>query len=65
MAGFIGPEDQIEKLNSYETKIAMNLWACDLLQLWKKQINISPVLEATHKIMFLKEILKGIIKKGP
>ena len=32
------------------TNIAMNLWAHDLLQEWKTQINVPPVLETHHKV---------------
>ena len=31
----------------------MNLWGCDLLQQWNTQINIPPILETNHKLMYV------------
>ena len=49
----IGPEGQEGILKSYVANIAMNLWEHDLLQQWNTQINIPPILETNHKLMYV------------
>ena len=37
----------------YVANIAMNLWGCTLLKQWNIQINVPPILETNHKLIYV------------